>query len=127
ATLLTKAIASAKSENFRSRTISSPSRRQSEPSSRAATSSSESSVMGLSSCIAMRIVSLVPHAPELLFALGLGDDVVGVTHECDHPPAVANLPQVTRDVLPPGLSTAEIDAQVRERTERGAAIYALDE
>jgi len=75
----------------------------------------------------MRIVSLVPHATELLFALGLGDDVVGVTHECDHPPAVADLPQVTRDVLPPGLSTAEIDAQVRERTERGEAIYALDE
>jgi iron complex transport system substrate-binding protein len=75
----------------------------------------------------MRIVSLVPHATELLFALGLGDDVVGVTHECDFPPAVEELPQVTRDVLPPGLGTAEIDAAVRERTERGEAIYALDE
>ena len=75
----------------------------------------------------MRIVSLVPHATEMLFALGVGDDVVGVTHECDHPPAVEGLPQVTRDVLPPGLSTAQIDAQVRERTERGEAIYALDE
>jgi iron complex transport system substrate-binding protein len=75
----------------------------------------------------MRIVSLVPHATELLFALGLGDDVVGVTHECDHPAEVEGLPQVTRDVLPPGLSTAEIDAAVRERTERGEAIYALDE
>jgi iron complex transport system substrate-binding protein len=74
----------------------------------------------------MRIVSLVPHATELLFALGLGDDVVGVTHECDYPPAVEGLPQVTRDVLPPGLGTAEIDAAVRERTERGEAIYALD-
>jgi iron complex transport system substrate-binding protein len=75
----------------------------------------------------MRIVSLVPHATELLFALGLGDEVVGVTHECDHPPEAEELPQVTRDVLPPGLSTAEIDAAVRERTERGEAIYALDE
>ncbi|HEV8151516.1 MAG TPA: cobalamin-binding protein [Solirubrobacteraceae bacterium] len=75
----------------------------------------------------MRIVSLVPHATELLFALGLGHEVVGVTHECDHPPAVEGLPQVTRDVLPPGLSTAEIDAEVRERTDRGEAIYALDE
>jgi iron complex transport system substrate-binding protein len=75
----------------------------------------------------MRIVSLVPHATELLFALGLGDEVVGVTHECDFPPAVEGLPQVTRDVLPPGLGTAEIDAAVRERTERGEAIYALDD
>ena len=50
----------------------------------------------------MRIVSLVPHATELLFALGLGDEVVGVTHECDYPPEAAELPQVTRDVLPPG-------------------------
>ena len=50
----------------------------------------------------MRIVSLVPHATELLFALGLGDDVVGVTHECDYPEAAQGLPQVTRDVLAPG-------------------------
>jgi iron complex transport system substrate-binding protein len=75
----------------------------------------------------MRIVSLVPHATELLYALGLGDDVVGVTHECDYPPEVADVPKITRDVLPPGLSAAEIDAAVRERTEKGEAIYELDE
>jgi iron complex transport system substrate-binding protein len=75
----------------------------------------------------MRIVSLVPHATELLFALGLGDDVVAVTHECDFPAAVRDLPQVTRDVLPRGLGAAEIDAAVRERTENGEAIYELDE
>jgi iron complex transport system substrate-binding protein len=75
----------------------------------------------------MRIVSLVPHATELLFALGLGDQVVGVTHECDYPPAALELPKITRDVLPAGLSAAEIDAAVRERTEKGEAIYALDE
>lgn len=75
----------------------------------------------------MRIVSLVPHATELLFALGLGEQVVGVTHECDHPTAAAALPHVTRDVLPPGLSAAEIDREVSERTQRGEAIYALDE
>jgi iron complex transport system substrate-binding protein len=74
----------------------------------------------------MRIVSLVPHATELLFALGLGDQVVGVTHECDHPREAQELPQITRDVLPPGLSPSEIDAAVRERTQRGEAIYALD-
>jgi len=75
----------------------------------------------------MRIVSLVPHATELLFALGLGAEVVGVTHECDHPSQARELPQVTRDVLEPGLSAAQIDAAVRERTERGEAIYTLDE
>ena len=74
----------------------------------------------------MRIVSLVPHATELLFALGLGPQVVGVTHECDHPPAALQLARVTRDALPSGLSAAEIDAQVRERTLRGQAIYELD-
>jgi iron complex transport system substrate-binding protein len=75
----------------------------------------------------MRIVSLVPHATELLFALGLGDQVVGVTHECDYPPAAQELPKITRDKLPHGLSPAEIDAAVRERTEKGEAIYDLDE
>src|SRR5216683_656913 len=74
----------------------------------------------------MRIVSLVPHATELLFALGLGDDVVGVTHECDYPPAVLELRRLTRDVLPAGLSAAEIDAAVRDRTLNGDAIYELD-
>lgn len=75
----------------------------------------------------MRIVSLVPHATELLYALGLGDQVVGVTHECDYPPEAAGVPKITRDVLPAGLSAGEIDAAVRERTEKGEAIYALDE
>ncbi len=74
----------------------------------------------------MRIVSLVPHATELLFALGLGADVVGVTHECDFPPAALERRRVTRDVLPGGLSAAEIDAAVRERTLAGEAIYELD-
>ena len=74
----------------------------------------------------MRIVSLVPHATELLFALGLGDQVVGVTHECDYPEAAGSLPHITRDRLPGGLSAAEIDAAVREHTERGEAIYELD-
>jgi iron complex transport system substrate-binding protein len=74
----------------------------------------------------MRIVSLVPHATELLFALGLGGDVVAVTHECDHPTAALELPRVTRDRLPAGLGPGEIDAAVRERTQAGEAIYELD-
>ncbi len=74
----------------------------------------------------MRIVSLVPHATELLFALGLGADVVGVTHECDFPAAARERRRVTRDALPSGLGAAEIDAAVRERTLAGEAIYELD-
>jgi iron complex transport system substrate-binding protein len=75
----------------------------------------------------MRIVSLVPSATEMLFALGLGDDVTAVTHECDHPPAARELPKATRDVIGPGLPPAEIDRAVRELTEQGQAIYELDE
>lgn len=75
----------------------------------------------------MRIVSLVPHATELLFALGLGDQVVGVTHECDYPPQTEAITKVTRDLLPAGLDAAGIDAAVKARTQGGEAIYALDE
>ena len=74
----------------------------------------------------MRVASLVPSATEMLFALGLGGDVVGVTHECDYPPEAADRAHLTRTVIPPGLSAAEIDAAVRERTERGQALYELD-
>src|SRR5947209_12570898 len=74
----------------------------------------------------MRIVSLVPSATEMLFALGLGPDVIAVTHECDYPPAALELPKITRDVLPSGLSSAEIDAAVKERTLAGESIYELD-
>ena len=74
----------------------------------------------------MRIVSLVPSATEMLFALGLGPEVVAVTHECDYPPAARELPRVTRDVLPGGLSSAQIDAAVKERTLVGESIYELD-
>jgi iron complex transport system substrate-binding protein len=74
----------------------------------------------------MRIISLVPSATEMLFALGLGEDVVGVTHECDYPAEAQRLPKVTRDVLPAGLSSAEIDAAVKERTLAGESIYELD-
>jgi iron complex transport system substrate-binding protein len=74
----------------------------------------------------VRIVSLVPHATELLFALGLADQIIAVTHECDYPPQAIGLPRATRDILEPGLSSAEIDAAVRDRTERGLSIYELD-
>jgi iron complex transport system substrate-binding protein len=74
----------------------------------------------------MRIASLVPSATETLFALGVGPDVVGVTHECDYPPDAAELPHLTRTVIPEGLASEEIDAAVRERTQRGEHLYELD-
>ncbi|MEA2412502.1 MAG: iron complex transport system substrate-binding protein [Thermoleophilaceae bacterium] len=74
----------------------------------------------------MRIASLVPSATEMLFALGLGDSVVGVTHECDYPDEAVERPHLTRSVIPDGLSAAEIDREVRERTSAGGAIYELD-
>jgi iron complex transport system substrate-binding protein len=75
----------------------------------------------------VRIVSLVPSATETLFALGVGDEVTAVTHECDHPPEVLDLPRITRDVIGPGLPPDEIDRAVRELTGEGRAIYELDE
>jgi len=75
----------------------------------------------------MRIASLVPSSTELLFALGLGDSVVAVTHECDYPQRAANRPHLTRSVIPEGLSAAAIDTAVRERTSAGRALYELDE
>jgi iron complex transport system substrate-binding protein len=75
----------------------------------------------------MRIASLVPSATEMLFALGLGESVVGVTHECDYPPAAAELPHLTATVLPAGLSAGEIDVAVKEVVGEGRALYSLDE
>jgi iron complex transport system substrate-binding protein len=75
----------------------------------------------------MRIASLVPSATEMLFAAGLGDSVVAVTHECDYPPAAASRPRLTRTVIPPGLSAREIDAEVKRVVGEGRALYELDE
>jgi iron complex transport system substrate-binding protein len=75
----------------------------------------------------MRIASLVPSATESLFALGLGDQVVAVTHECDYPAEALRLPRLTRSVIPAGLPPDEIDTMVREVTGRGDPLYELDE
>jgi iron complex transport system substrate-binding protein len=74
----------------------------------------------------VRIVSLVPHATELCFALGLGGELIAVTHECDYPPPALALPKVTRDMLGGGLDAAQIDAAVRERVSAGESIYEVD-
>jgi iron complex transport system substrate-binding protein len=75
----------------------------------------------------VRIASLVPSATEMLFALGLGDQVVAVTHECDHPPEAASKRHLTRSLIPDGLSAGEIDAEVRRLTGEGRHLYELDE
>jgi iron complex transport system substrate-binding protein len=75
----------------------------------------------------VRIASLVPSATEMLFALGLGEQVVAVTHECDYPPEAAGKRHLTRSLVPEGLSAAEIDAEVRRLTGEGRHLYELDE
>lgn len=74
----------------------------------------------------IRIVSLLPSATEIVFALGLGDCLVGVSHECDFPPEARTRPVVTRSLLPPGLSQAEIDRQVKRLLAERGTIYGLD-
>lgn len=74
----------------------------------------------------MRIVSLLPSATEIVCQLGLGDDLVGVTHECDYPPFVQSLPKVTRTLIPHDATSHEIDQLVRERLKSQKALYSLD-
>ncbi len=74
----------------------------------------------------MRIVSLLPSATEIVCALGLDDQLVGVTHECDYPPRVAALPKVTRTLIPTAAPSGEIDRLVRQRLRDGNALYTLD-
>ncbi len=74
----------------------------------------------------VRIVSLLPGATEIVCALGLGDALVGVSHECDWPPAVRELSALTRAAIPPGLPPGETDRLVRERVARGEGLYTLD-
>jgi iron complex transport system substrate-binding protein len=76
----------------------------------------------------MRIVSLLPSATEIVFALGLGDELVGVTHECDWPPEVAGIPPVTRSTHDLSeRSSREIDRLVGDAVHGGSSLYALDE
>jgi iron complex transport system substrate-binding protein len=95
----------------------------------------------------MKIVSLLPSATEICFALGLADEVVGVTHECDYPPEARGKPKLTRSNLPESLQThpgspstlrrtnnpgphegrsAAIDRHVRQSVHAGSSLYALD-
>ncbi len=74
----------------------------------------------------MRIVSLLPSATEIVCEIGLGEQLVGVTHECDYPPFVRDLPKVTKTLIPVDASSHEIDVLVRERLKSPRALYSLD-
>ena len=74
----------------------------------------------------MRIVSLLPSATEILALIGLQEQLVGVSHECDYPPGVQALPHVTRSAIAGGLPSGEIDRLVREQLETEKALYHLD-
>ncbi|MGH3347725.1 MAG: cobalamin-binding protein [Nocardioides sp.] len=75
----------------------------------------------------MRIVSLLPSTTEILFAIGAGDDVVGVTFECDYPPEARERRIVSTSAMPEGLTPAEIDAYVVAAMSRGEDLYHLSE
>ena len=75
----------------------------------------------------MRIVSFLPSATELAFALGLGDDVVGVSHECDYPPEAKQRPAVVHCAIRlENLAPAEIDSAVSAQLQVGGSIYTVD-
>lgn len=74
----------------------------------------------------MKIVSLLPSATEIVCALGLEKSLAAVTHECDYPPSVLAKPRITRSILPPDLSSREIDAAVREQLDGSHSLYTID-
>jgi iron complex transport system substrate-binding protein len=77
---------------------------------------------------ASRVVSLLPSATEILFAIGAGDRVVGVTHECDYPDAARTLPRVTSSVMATeGVPPGDIDRHIHAARHAGSSIYHLDE
>jgi iron complex transport system substrate-binding protein len=75
----------------------------------------------------MRVVSLLPSSTEILFDIGAGDQVVGVTHECDYPEAAKTRPALTSSLLPAELDAAGIDRHVRARVHQGSSLYGLDD
>lgn len=76
--------------------------------------------------LGMRIVSLLPSATEVLFALGLDEEIVGVSHECDFPPRAKTKTVVVRSRLPKDATPVETERLVREHVGRGESIYAVD-
>lgn len=74
----------------------------------------------------MRIVSLLTSATEILFALGLGNQVVAISHECDYPAEATHLPRATKSLIDSSRPSHEIDAQVKRLMESGDTLYEID-
>src|ERR1017187_6327344 len=74
----------------------------------------------------MRICSLLPSATEIVFALGQGDSLVGVTHECDFPAEAGRIPKGTQSNIPNGIPSAEIDQAVSKALIEAGTLYELD-
>ena len=83
--------------------------------------------MGVGQAMPTRIVSLLPSATEICFALGLHDRMVGVSHECDFPSAARGLPVLTAPQIDPRASSADIDRAVRQLVSQGLSVYRIDE
>ncbi|UZK64929.1 ABC transporter substrate-binding protein [Sphingomonas sp. M1-B02] len=73
-----------------------------------------------------RVVSLLPSATEIAVAVGLGEQLLGRSHECDFPPFVAALPVLTSTKLEKGLTSLQIDRRVQEIVQQGLSVYAVD-
>jgi iron complex transport system substrate-binding protein len=74
----------------------------------------------------VRIVSLLPSATEIVCALGLIEDLVGISHDCDYPPEVKGKPVLSAAVVNPSWPSEEIDAAIRGQVHRGTSVYHLD-
>ena len=76
----------------------------------------------------MKICSLLPSATEVIALLGLHDELVGISHECDYPPSIRNVPIMVEPMIPPhGLASADIDKQVRQLVASGQRLYRLND
>src|SRR5207247_9605374 len=74
----------------------------------------------------MRICSLLPSATEVIALLGLSDELVGISHECDYPPSVRGVPIMIEPLIPPhGLASVDIDRQVSQLVASGQRLYRL--
>lgn len=74
----------------------------------------------------MRIASLLPSATEMVCALGLAEDLVGISHDCDYPPQIAGTPVLSQAVVTSTLPSGEIEARIRREVHRGNSVYHLD-
>ena len=76
----------------------------------------------------MRIVTLLPSATEIVYALGLGEYLVGVSHECDYPPEVMNKPRLSNAIVDQNVDTSkQIDDKIRETIHKGMSVYHIDQ